>query len=74
MYVTVKWNNSHSSPIPIEKGIRLYLFNLVYKDLIEMLNLADCGITLDDTNYNAICYADDIILCSTTASGLQSDR
>ena len=37
-----------------------------------MLNSADCGITLDNTNYNAICYDDDIILCSTTASGLQS--
>ena len=36
-----------------------------------MLNSADCGITLDNTNYNAICYADDIILCCTTASGLQ---
>ena len=56
IYVTVRLNNSHSSPIRIEKGIRQggltspYLFNLVYKDFIEMLNSADCGITIDNTN------------------------
>ena len=47
-----------------------YLFNQVYKDLIKILNSA--LVALENTNYNVICCANDIILCSITTSGLQS--
>ena len=29
------------------------------------------GITISGYNLNAICYADDILLCSVTSTGLQ---
>ena len=34
------------------------------------LNLCNTGIIVCGCNLNAICYADDIILCSLTSSGL----
>ena len=48
-----------------------YLFNLFYQDLIVLLHSKQCGVTIQKYNYNVICYADDILLCSTTSKGLQ---
>jgi hypothetical protein len=48
------------------------LFNLFYQDLIETLNSEQCGIVIKGQKYNAFCYADDVLLASTTQSGLQS--
>ena len=39
--------------------------------MISALNKLPCGITINNVNYKVFCYADDVILCSTTASGLQ---
>ena len=47
------------------------LFNLVYKDLIDELGSCSGGISIDNDKYNVFCYADDILLASTTVSGLQ---
>ena len=49
-----------------------FLFNAFYGDLVNDINNENCGVTIDGMNYNVFCYADDILLCSLTASGLQS--
>ena len=40
--------------------------------MVAQLNESVCGITIGNSNYNIMCYADDLLLCSTTVSGLQS--
>ena len=40
--------------------------------MVAELNESVCGITIGISNYNIMCYADDLLLCSTTVSGLQS--
>jgi hypothetical protein len=77
MMVSIRWNNLEGNRIKVECGTRQggltspYLFNLFYHELIAELNMAKCGVTISDFNYNVFCYADDILLCSTTSSGLQ---
>ena len=54
------------------KVVSVHLFiNLFYQDLIQQLNSEKCGIIADKGNYNVFCYANDILLSSTTPSGLQ---
>lgn len=77
MHVLVKWNGTLSPRIPVLKGTRQgglsspLLFNLFYRDLISALNSETCGVTIQGNKYNAFCYADDVLLASTTPSGLQ---
>jgi len=77
MHISIKWNGQVSSRIPVLKGTRQggltspMLFNLFYKDLISLLNHESCGITIRENHYNAFCYADDVLLASTTPTGLQ---
>jgi len=77
LHVMVKWQGSLSERIPVLKGTRQgglsspMLFNVFYRDLIAELNAQRCGISIDGCSYNAFCYADDILLASTTPSGLQ---
>ena len=40
--------------------------------MISARNQMSCGILINGVNYNVLCYADDILLMSSTASGLQS--
>ena len=47
------------------------LFNLFYYDLIGMLASHEGGISIGDETFTVFAYADDILLASTTASGLQ---
>ena len=77
MTIKIRWNMKLSNEIRVERGTRKggltspCLFNLFYQPLIESLNLCNTGITVGGCNMNAICYADDIMLCSLTSSGLQ---
>ena len=77
--VQVKWGNQLSSHIVISKGTRHgglsspFLFNLFYKDLIDMLSAFSGGITIGAMSYNVSCYADDILICSLTVTGLQKN-
>lgn len=77
MHVTIKWRGQLSQRIPVLKGTRQggltspLLFNLFYKDLISSLNTASCGVTIRGKRFNVFCYADDVLLASTTPSGLQ---
>ena len=78
LYAKIKWNNQLSEAIPILKGTRQgglsspVLFNMFYKSLIDKLNSSTDGIIIDKHIYNALCYADDVMLMSTTVTGLQS--
>ena len=47
------------------------LLDLFYQELITGLNDLDCGVTIAKRHFNVHCYADDILLVSTTSSGLQ---
>ncbi len=75
--VQVKWGNQLSSQICIYKGTRQgdlsspFLFNLFYKDLIELLCNCTGGVRIGATSYNVFCYADEILICSLTVSDLQ---
>ena len=74
--VQVKWKTL-SSPIQVCKGTRQgglsspFLFNLFYKDLVDILSQHEGGVTIGNTRYNIVCYADDLLLLSSTVTGLQ---
>ena len=78
MSACIRWNNSIGRQlISIECGTRQggptspLIFNLFYEELISDLNQLDYGITVGNSNYNVICCADDILVCSLTVTGLQ---
>jgi hypothetical protein len=74
--VQIRWNKIGNC-IKVCKGTRQggltspFLFNLVYKGLVEDLSNSFGGISIGSYKYNVFCYADDILLASTTVSGLQ---
>ena len=75
--VKIKWNKLGNS-IKICKGTRqggitsTFLFNIFYRELIDILSNHDGGIKICNQRFNIFCYADDILLVSTTKSGLQN--
>ena len=77
MYVNIKLGNILSDNIMVKRGTRQggltssLLFNLFYQDLINELQLCNTGVKIGAENYNVYCYADDLLLSSTTVSGLQ---
>ena len=74
--VKIKWKTLSNS-IKVRKGTRQegltssLLFNLFYKDLIDELEQKDGGICIKGVKFNVFCYADDVLLASTTTTGLQ---
>ena len=77
MCVFLRWNNVLGNKIKVNQGTRQggltspWIFNLFYLELIDDLNDMNVGVSIGGHNFNVICYADDILLCSTTSSGLQ---
>ena len=75
--VQVKWGNSLSVSINVNKGTRQgglsspLLFNVFYRDLVNILSETSGGICINGLSYNVFCYADDLLVASLTASGLQ---
>ena len=75
--IRIRWAGTVSEPIPVQRGTRQggltspYMFNLFYQDLIERLSKCETGITIAGTSYNVFCFADDVLIASTTATGLQ---
>ena len=73
----IKWNSLLSDQIHIVKGTKQggltspFLFNLFYEPLVDTLNRSECGICINNATYNVFCYADDLLLMSTTTVGLQ---
>ena len=76
MTVNIKWNIIGKS-INVCKGIRQggltspFIFNAFYKDLIDDLASQEGGLTICGNKFNVYCYADDILLSSSTVTGLQ---
>ena len=75
--VQIKWNNKLSTKIRVSVGTRQgglsspFLFNLFYEGLIRLLSDCGGGIRINNDSYNVFCYADDLILTSLSAIGLQ---
>ena len=75
--VHVRWNGI-GNPIRVAKGMRQggisspFLFNCVYKDMIDQLSSLEGGVTIGGQRFNVYCYADDVLLASTTVTGLQN--
>ena len=75
--VRIEWYTL-GKDIQICKGTRQggltspFLFNIFYKDLVDILASHEGGNTIDGVRFNVFVYANDILLTSTTASGLQN--
>ena len=78
VFVNIKWKNSLSDNIPVKHGTRqggltsTLLFNLFfYQDLVTELQSCNLGFIIGSKKHNTYCYADDLLLSSTTVTGLQ---
>jgi hypothetical protein len=77
MTAAIKWGGCVSDSMPVERGTRQggltspLLFNIFYNGLVEHLDSMDCGITIRGVHCNVFCYADDLLLASTTTTSLQ---
>ena len=77
MFVEVKWQDHISEPVQVKRGTKQesltspFCFNIFYQDLIEKLQVSNCGVKLNNKNYNCYSYADDILLSSLTVTGQQ---
>ena len=64
--------------IKVVKGLRQggltspLLYNVFYQPLVDSLSSCDAGIRINNVKYNVFCYADDLLLTSTTITGLQT--
>ena len=76
--IQIKHNCELSIPIKVCKGTRQgglsspFLFNLFYQEMVEALAECNVGIKINGTSYNLFVYADDILLTSLSATGLQT--
>ena len=74
--VRIRWDKFRD-PIKIRKGTTqggltsTFLFNVFFKDLIDILSNHEGGINIGGKRFNIFCYADDILIISTTVIGLQ---
>jgi hypothetical protein len=75
--IKVSWNNHLSKCVYPKNGVKqgailsCYLFNLYLDNLLESLAKCIYGCRIGSLFFGAFAYADDIILLSPTASGLQ---
>ena len=78
LVVFVKWGDHMSEALSVCKGTRQgglsspFIFNLLYQGLVEKLSQKQCGISINGVSYNLCCYADDLLLCSLSITGLQT--
>ena len=77
MHIQIKWQGHLSQNISVQCGTKqgglcsTFIFNLFYQNLVDTLQKAKCGVRIGSNNYNCFCNADDILVCSTTVTGLQ---
>ena len=75
--VRIRLNNLSNKLIKICKGTRQggltspFIFNVFYKDMIDNLCNHDGGISIGNTRFNIFCYTGDVLLMSTTVTGIQ---
>ena len=73
----VSWGGALSRFFGSANGLRQggilspYLFNVYIDNLTTQLNSLPIGCTINDLTLNNLCYADDMILFSSSAKGLQ---
>jgi hypothetical protein len=78
MCIHIRWRGQLGHQISVQRGTRQggltspLLFNLFYQTLIEKLSECNTGVIINNITYNIFCYADDLLLASTSVSGLQT--
>ena len=74
--VRIKWDKLGKS-INIQKGTRQggltspFLFNVFYKEFVDILSAHSGGISIYNKQFNLFCYADNLLIVSLTVTGLQ---
>ena len=74
---TIRWGNSTSEAFNASNGVRQggvispHFFNVYVDDLIGILNKSGIGCNINGTSYNNLMYADDTVILSPSAKGLQ---
>ena len=77
MCIQIRWRGTLSDRIPVKRGTRQggltspLLFNIFYEDIVRELQTYDCGVIIGQNKQNVYCYADNLLIASTTSSGLQ---
>ena len=78
MYFTIRLHGALGQRLPVRRGTRQgglsspWIFNVFYGDLIDTISKSDRGISLRGETYSVFCYADDLLIASTTSTGLQA--
>ena len=78
MSVNVKWRSQLGLSINIQRDTRqggltsAKLFYLFYQKLITKISECTFGVVIQGHQYNVFCYAHDLLLASTTVTGLQA--
>ena len=73
----VRWGDCISSPFRVSNGVRQggilspYLFNVYMDDLSCLLNCCNTGCVSGDTIIKHLMYADDLVLISSSATGMK---
>ena len=76
-YTSVKWGNCLSSLVLLSNGIRQgsilgpILFSVYTDDLLQQLHNTSLGCHINYINFNALMYADDLLLLSISLADLQ---
>ena len=74
----VKWHNSSSNYMFIEKGVRQggilspFLFNFYINSIIEEVLSTEVGCMIGMTRCNILAYADDVVLLAPSVSHMES--
>lgn len=77
-FAVVRWNSCLSSLVKISAGVRQggvlspYLFAVFVDDILNKLKLSGLGCRVNQAMFNAIMYADDLLLMSASLCDLQS--
>ena len=77
LFSCVRWNGVLSSPFHVKCGVRQggilspFLFNIYVDDLIDSLSVSGFGCYINKSFFGCIMYADDLLILSSSLSGLQ---